>query len=76
MTTPHDYSKLDGTIPLLNRKMHRSKTNSVLFGVLGGIGETYDVDPNLLRVLAVVASLFTGIPVVIYIAAVVLMWNT
>jgi phage shock protein PspC (stress-responsive transcriptional regulator) len=32
----------------------------VLSGVLGGIGRQYDIDPVLLRILVVVATIFTG----------------
>lgn len=86
MTTPHngndfsgpthDYSKLDGSIPFLNRKLRRSKTDKVLFGVLGGIAETYGIDANALRILFLISLLFPGPQVLIYIAATILMWNT
>lgn len=71
-----DYSKLDGTIPFLKRKLQRSKSDKVLFGVLGGIGETYGIDPNVLRILFLISMLFPGPQILIYIAAAVLMWNT
>lgn len=85
MTTPQgnfgptpsdDFSKLDGSIPFLSRKLKRSHTNSMLFGVLAGIAETYGIDATMLRLVFVIASLFFPIMVLIYIAAVVLMWNT
>ncbi|MEJ5928132.1 PspC domain-containing protein [Corynebacterium sp. H128] len=82
MTTPNsgsnfnDYTKLDGSIPFLNRKLTRSKTNKVVTGVLGGIGETYGIDPNVLRILFLVSMLFPGPQILIYIVAAVLMWNT
>ena len=31
------------------KKLYRSKTNKVFGGVLGGIGEYFDIDPTILR---------------------------
>ena len=54
------------------KQLYRSKTNRVFAGVIGGIGEYFDVDPVILRLLWVLITVFTGfIPgVVIYIAAI------
>lgn len=85
MTTPqgnfdplnnNDYSKLDGSIPFLSRKLRRSKTDSMLVGVLGGIAETYGIDATLLRLVFVIAAVCFPIVPVIYLVAAVLMWNT
>jgi len=43
------------------KKLYRSKTNKVFFGVIGGIGEYTDVDPVLLRLIWVLIVLFTGV---------------
>jgi phage shock protein C len=53
------------------QKLHISKTNKKLSGVCGGIAETYDLDPTLVRLGAVVLCLCTGVlPIVIaYIVA-------
>ena len=40
--------------------LRRSRQDRVLSGVLGGIGRQYDVDPVLLRILVVIATIFTG----------------
>jgi phage shock protein PspC (stress-responsive transcriptional regulator) len=40
--------------------LRRSRQDRVLYGVLGGIGRQYDVDPVLLRILVVIATIFTG----------------
>jgi phage shock protein C len=42
------------------RKLHLSKENKKIFGVCGGIGETYDIDPTLVRLIAVFLCLATG----------------
>ncbi|MFH1188662.1 MAG: PspC domain-containing protein [bacterium] len=48
------------------KRLYRSGTNKVFAGVIGGIGEYFDVDPVALRVVWVVVMVFTGfIPAVI-----------
>jgi len=51
--------------------LKRSKTNKVIFGVIGGLGEYFDVDPVILRLLFVFITLFTGLwpGVAVYIIA-------
>ena len=43
------------------RKLYISKTNSKIFGVCGGIGEAYDIDPTLVRLIVVFFCLATGV---------------
>ncbi len=42
------------------KKLYRSRTDRKIAGIFGGIGELYDMDPNLLRLLAVLLLLVTG----------------
>lgn len=42
------------------KRLTKSRNNQVVFGVLGGIGEYFDVDPVILRVVFVVLS-FLGV---------------
>jgi len=53
------------------KKLHRSRSNKVLLGVLGGIGETYELDPRLLRIITILLCLLTAIVpfVIVYIVA-------
>lgn len=51
------------------RKLERSRTNRVLGGVCGGVADYVNMDPTLVRVLTVLISLFTGVPVIIYLIA-------
>lgn len=49
------------------KKIYRSKTNNYLAGVCGGIGEHYDVDPIIIRIIFLIA-LFSVLPsITIYI---------
>lgn len=42
------------------KKLAKSKDNAVIFGVLGGLGDYFNIDPVLLRVVVVVAT-FIGV---------------
>ena len=57
------------------RKLYRSQKNRVWLGVLGGIGEYFNIDPVLLRVAFILIVVFTGfIPgVIAYILVALLM---
>jgi len=41
------------------KKFYRSRTDRKIWGVCGGLARYFDIDPTLVRVLAV-ASLFVG----------------
>ena len=43
------------------RRLHLSKKEKKIFGVCGGIGETYDIDPTLIRLALVFLCLASGI---------------
>lgn len=43
------------------KKLHISKTDKKIFGVCGGIGETYDIDPTVVRLIAVFLCLITAV---------------
>jgi phage shock protein C len=48
------------------KQLHLSKKNKKIFGVCGGIGETYDIDPTLIRLIVVFLCFATAIlPVVL-----------
>ena len=43
------------------KKLYRSRENRVLGGVCGGLGEYFDIDPTLVRLLFVFGA-FLGVP--------------
>jgi len=53
------------------RKLYLSRKYKKIFGVCGGIGETYDIDPTLVRLVVVFLCFATAIiPVLLtYLAA-------
>ena len=51
----------------MNRRLYRSRTDSVLGGVAGGVAEYLDADPSIVRVIwAILAIVTGGIFVVVY----------
>ncbi len=42
------------------KKIYKNKENRILAGIFGGLGEYYNVDPNLLRVIALLFCALTG----------------
>jgi phage shock protein PspC (stress-responsive transcriptional regulator) len=51
------------------RKLYRSRTNRMLGGVCGGIGEYLGLDPTLIRLLWVFFGLAYGAGILVYILA-------
>jgi phage shock protein C len=51
------------------KKLERSRSNRFLGGVCGGVATYLNMDPTLVRVLTVLISLFTGVPIILYIIA-------
>ena len=43
------------------KKLYKSRDNSVFAGVLGGVGEYAGVDPTILRLAYVFLTVFTGV---------------
>ncbi|MDA8218287.1 MAG: PspC domain-containing protein [Dehalococcoidales bacterium] len=44
------------------KKLYRSRTNRVVAGVAGGMGEYFDVDPTLVRIIWLLLFLPGGLP--------------
>ncbi len=47
--------------------MRKSRTNSVLFGVCGGLAEAYNLNPFLLRLAFACAFAFFGTGLLVYV---------
>jgi phage shock protein C len=43
------------------KRLYKSNKDRIFFGVIGGIGEYFDIDPSLLRILFIFLVIFTGI---------------
>ena len=55
--------------PQAPKKLTRSRSNKIVGGVCGGVAQYLNMDVTLVRILTVLISLFTGVPVVLYIIA-------
>ena len=50
----------------MEKKIYRSRTNSMIAGVCGGLGEYLNIDPTILRVVAVLLIFADGIGLLAY----------
>lgn len=51
------------------KRLVRSTSNRVIGGVCGGVADYLNMDATLVRILTVLISLFTGVPVILYVIA-------
>lgn len=49
------------------KKLYRSETERMLGGVSGGLGEYFEIDPTLIRLIFVLLTVFGGSGIIIYI---------
>ena len=49
------------------KKLYRSRTDRKIWGVCGGLAKYFDIDPTLLRVIAIASVFFTGAGIIAYI---------
>jgi phage shock protein C len=58
----------------MQHRLERSATNRVISGVCGGLGEYFQIDPTIVRIFFVIASVFTAFAfVLVYIVLLVFM---
>lgn len=56
------------------KKLYRSHSSRYLAGVCGGIGEYFNIDPNIVRIIAVLLAVGSlGVMMILYIAAALLL---
>jgi phage shock protein C len=60
---------------MVNKRLYKSSSDRVFFGVCGGIAEYFEVDPAIMRLLMVLFAL-TGAGILFYIIAAVIMRNS
>jgi phage shock protein C len=56
---------------MMARRLYRSRENRIISGVCGGIGEYFDVDPVLIRIIWAVTVIAYGIGILAYIIALI-----
>ncbi len=54
------------------KKFYRSRVDRYLFGVCGGLGEYFNMDPNIFRLLFLIFTFIGGIGLILYIIAMII----
>jgi phage shock protein C len=57
----------------MEKKLYRSRKNSMIGGVCGGLGEYLNVDPTIMRLVAVLLVFADGVGLLAYIIAWIIM---
>ena len=53
----------------MEKKLYKSRTDKKLCGVFGGLAKYLEVDPSIVRIIGALLVLFTGVGLVAYIVA-------
>lgn len=53
----------------MDKRLYRSRTNTTIAGVCGGLGDYFAIDPTFIRIIAVLLALADAIGIVAYIVA-------
>jgi len=51
----------------INKKLYRSTGDKIIFGVCGGLGEYFDIDPVIVRIIFVLLTVWGGSGILIYV---------
>lgn len=55
------------------KKLCRSATNKKICGVCGGLGEYFDIEPSIIRILWIVFALLGGSGLLVYFICAIIM---
>lgn len=54
------------------KRLYRSRKDKIIAGVCGGMGEYFELDPTIIRIIFVILLIWGGIGILLYIVAVIL----
>ena len=57
---------------MATKKLYKSRKNRVIDGVCGGIGEYFNIDPTIIRVIWIILVLCVGTGILAYIICMIL----
>lgn len=57
----------------MKKRLYKSETNKILTGTCGGLGEYFNIDPTIVRLIFVIGTFFSGFGVLVYIVAALIM---
>lgn len=55
------------------KRLHKSSGNKIIFGVCGGLGEYFDIDPTIFRIVFLFLLLFGGGGLLLYLIMAIVM---
>lgn len=55
------------------KRLYKSRTNRVFFGVCGGLGEYFNIDPTIIRLILVLLVCGAGTGILVYLIAAIIM---
>lgn len=61
---------MSGGMQFMDRKLYRSDDNRLICGVCGGLGEFFNIDPTIVRLVFALLSVFGGSGIGLYLLAV------
>lgn len=70
---PLEPEPTDESSPSATKRLYRSTDQRMIYGVCGGIGEFFDVDPNIIRVIFALLLLFGGSGILLYVALAIIL---
>jgi phage shock protein C len=59
----------------MEKRLYRSSKDRVLWGVCGGLGKYFNIDPVIIRVIFVITIFFGGLGIVAYIVMAIVVPN-
>lgn len=59
----------------MEKRLLRSRENRVIAGVCGGVGEYFNIDPTVVRLIFLLLVFFGGLSAWIYLLALIIMPN-
>ena len=57
----------------MSKRLYKSETDKMLFGICGGLGEYFDISSTLIRIIWVIAVLCFGTGFLVYFICLLLM---
>ena len=53
----------------MEKRLYRSRTNYMIAGICGGLGEYLEIDPTLIRLIVAVSVVLAGSGIIFYLLA-------
>ena len=57
----------------MEKRLYRSSDNKIIFGICGGIGEYFNIDPTLIRLVFLMMCFMFGGGFIVYLIAALIM---